>query len=112
MQAVPFSDDKGRDHELLIPDTRTVEHSRYAAPRRTPPRVRQMSQSVHNGKRPLPKQFQGRGLMFIFTPRQRIYKDNGYWWLDLGYGASKLPHDTWAQAARHAVFIHHIRTEV
>lgn len=49
--------------------------------------------------------------MFIFTPRQRIYKDNGYWWLDLGYGASKLPHDTWANAVHHAEFIHRIRTE-
>ena len=53
----------------------------------------------------------GRGLMFIFTPRMRINKRDGFWWLDLGYGASKLPHDTWLKAVRHAEFIHRIRTE-
>ena len=51
--------------------------------------------------------------MFIFTPRMRIYKskDDGLWWLNLGYGMTELAHDTWASAVRHAEFIHQIRTE-
>lgn len=54
---------------------------------------------------------EGRNLMFIFTPRMSIRKTNGMWVLDLGYGASKFPHYTWDEAARHAKFIHKIRTE-
>lgn len=50
--------------------------------------------------------------MFIWTPRMRIFKRGGEWLLDLGYGASKLPHATWDQARRHAEFIHRIREEV
>lgn len=49
---------------------------------------------------------------YAWTPRMTIRKQNGWWVLDTGYNASKFPHYTWDEAARHARFIHRIRTEV
>lgn len=48
---------------------------------------------------------------YAFPLRQKIRRDeDGIWMLDTGQ--VKIPHPTWADAYRHALFIHRIRTEV
>lgn len=50
------------------------------------------------------------GTDFVFPLRQHIHRDeNGIW--VLWTGTTWIPHPTWRDAYRHALWIHHMRTD-